>query len=235
MGIRLITQRRAVRIACAVALLVALPWMIGDGIYRATLATLPGRPPKPGALLPRTVAAALWASAEDAPTREMQRGSLWRCLSYEQWSGASVSYSVARLYLGRNGFPAKWTTPYWRGRLRWKLSAAALMVWTSRNMTADEALTRWAEDGYFGDGVYGASNAARHYFEKPIEALSADESAVIAALAGAPSLDPVKRSKELRASRDRVLVQMARAGELSDVESFVARPVGTVPRDVVSP
>src|SRR5688572_24824633 len=70
--------------------------------------------------------------------------------------------------------------------VRRKLREAVLAVLMERSLSKDEILTRYLNNIYLGAGVTGISAAARTYFDKPVEELSLQESALIAGLIQAP-------------------------------------------------
>jgi membrane peptidoglycan carboxypeptidase len=64
---------------------------------------------------------------------------------------------------------------------------SALAFAYERKHTKDEVLTAYLNTVYFGDGAYGAEEAAQHYFGKSARDLDLSESAMLAGLLHAPS------------------------------------------------
>ncbi|HEX2559033.1 PBP1A family penicillin-binding protein [Phenylobacterium sp.] len=68
-----------------------------------------------------------------------------------------------------------------------KVQEAFIALWLELRLSKNEILERYLSGVYFGDGVYGLRAAARHYFDKPPEALTLAEAALLAATVKAPS------------------------------------------------
>jgi monofunctional biosynthetic peptidoglycan transglycosylase len=71
----------------------------------------------------------------------------------------------------------------------------------------------------WGDGVFGAEAAARHYFGKPASALSPEESARLAIILPSPlRLNPLKNSGYVPRRAKAMLDAMAKRGDIKDSE-----------------
>lgn len=84
---------------------------------------------------------------------------------------------------------------------------------------------------YFDDDVYGAENAAHHYFGKNASQLSISEGALLVGLIRGPSyFSPFKHPDRALARRNDVLDAMAQRGDLTReaAEAAKAMPLGTV-------
>jgi len=68
-----------------------------------------------------------------------------------------------------------------------KLEEAVIALRLELALSKDEILERYLSKVYFGEGCYGLRAAARHYFDKPVGALTVSESAFLVALLRAPS------------------------------------------------
>jgi len=84
----------------------------------------------------------------------------------------------------------------------------------------NEILALYLNQIFLGHGSYGVAAAARRFFDKRLDALSVDEMALIAGLAGAPSrFSPVHYPERARARRDHVLSAMVAAGFLEGADA----------------
>lgn len=108
-------------------------------------------------------------------------------------------------------------------------------------LTKEEIFVAYLNNIYFGNGVYGAENAARYYFDKTTANLTANEAAYLAALVKAPT----KLSENYNLAEKRknlVLREMLHDGKLTENEfkNLLATPIvfaDTKPRweDSISP
>lgn len=98
----------------------------------------------------------------------------------------------------------------------------------------------------FGERVYGAEAAARHYFGVPASALSPNQAALLAGSLPNPRvMVPSEPNKRLRARQRMILSRMRRWGYLiekevltspkAEAQSPVTPPTETVPSDTVEP
>ena len=96
---------------------------------------------------------------------------------------------------------------------------SALAFAYERKHTKDEVLTAYLNTVYFGDGAYGAEEAAQRYFGKSARDLDLSEAAMLAGLLHAPSTyvtwegDVIQR--QVRERRDSVLWLMQEQGMIS--------------------
>src|ERR687890_519425 len=99
---------------------------------------------------------------------------------------------------------------------------SALAFAYERKHTKNEVLTAYLNTVYFGDGAYGAEEAARRYFGKSARDLDLSEAATLAGLLHAPSTymtwggDVIER--QVRERRDSVLRLMQQQGRISSLE-----------------
>jgi penicillin-binding protein 1A len=92
-----------------------------------------------------------------------------------------------------------------------KAQEAVLALWLDAWLSKDEILSRYLSTVYFGDGVYGLTAAARHYFGKAPEQLEVAEAAMLAGVIKAPSrLNPVANMDAAQARARIVLGTMVR-------------------------
>jgi len=86
-----------------------------------------------------------------------------------------------------------------------KIREAVLASQLDRKVSKDEILYRYLSNIYLGGGAYGIGAAAESYFKKPVNSLTASESAMLAGLISAPS-DFEPRSNPNQAELNRVFV-----------------------------
>ena len=99
---------------------------------------------------------------------------------------------------------------------------SALAFAYERKHTKNEVLTAYLNTVYFGDGAYGAEEAARRYFGKSARDLDLSEAAMLAGLLHAPSTYTTWEGEVLvgpvRERRDTVLGLMQEQGMISSQE-----------------
>ena len=92
-----------------------------------------------------------------------------------------------------------------------------------------EILERYLNIAYFGDGAYGISAAATHYFSVSPDKLSVLQAATIAGLVKNPvQFDPNIYPERALQRRNTVLGAMARLGKIpqADADKLMAKPLG---------
>ncbi|MEJ7814648.1 MAG: transglycosylase domain-containing protein [Rubrobacter sp.] len=99
---------------------------------------------------------------------------------------------------------------------------SALAFTYERKHTKNEVLTAYLNTVYFGDGAYGAEEAAQRYFGKSARDLDLSEAAMLAGLLHAPSAYATWEGdlivEPVRGRRDRVLMLMQEQGMISSQE-----------------
>lgn len=101
-----------------------------------------------------------------------------------------------------------------------KIREAILAIKLEQRFTKDQILTVYMNRMYLGSGTWGIDAAAKRYFEKPAEALTPYEAAMIAGLLKAPSRYNPASSGELAHERAKlVLGKMAAYGFLSEQQA----------------
>jgi penicillin-binding protein 1A len=112
---------------------------------------------------------------------------------------------------------------------------SALAFAYERKHTKNEVLTAYLNTVYFGDGAYGAEEAAQRYFGKSARDLDLSEAAALAGLLHAPSSYTTWEGDVIvgavRERRDRVLRLMQEQGMISsqEREQAEARPLKFAP------
>ena len=104
-----------------------------------------------------------------------------------------------------------------RKTLSRKLREALLALQLERRYTKDEILSLYLNQIYLGSGAYGVASAARVYFDKPVQALSLAQCALIAGLPQSPSrYSPLINPELAVRRRNIVLRQMKSAGSIDE-------------------
>lgn len=101
-----------------------------------------------------------------------------------------------------------------------KFRESLLAMWIEAWLGKDEILSRYLSSTYFGDGAYGLTAAARHYFDRKPQDLTVDQAAMLAGLVKAPSrLAPTRDPKAARTRAGLVRNAMADAGFISPADA----------------
>lgn len=111
-----------------------------------------------------------------------------------------------------------------------KVKEALLALKIVKEIGKDRILEIYLNEIYLGAGAYGVKAAANRYFEKPLEALTPGEAAVLAGLPQAPSTsNPFANSQKATERRNYVLDRMAKLGYLTPDEAtkFRQQPIVT--------
>jgi len=112
-----------------------------------------------------------------------------------------------------------------------RFEQAALAVSYERRHTKEEVLTAYLNTVYFGEGAYGAEEAAETYFGKPARELSLSEAAALAGFLHSPSTylsgDGRRGARLAIARRDEVLGKMRESGMIleGELREAKARPL----------
>lgn len=110
-----------------------------------------------------------------------------------------------------------------------KLKEIAIAYRLEQDFSKDEILALYLNQVYFGSGAYGAADAARTYFDKPVEKLNLGECALLAGLPQAPSrYSPLVNKSLARKRRDVVLSDMRSVGFLNVKQYEAARRLPVV-------
>jgi len=104
--------------------------------------------------------------------------------------------------------------PGLRRALRMRLLAAQMVAVFGRA----QVLEWYLNSAYFGRLAYGAGSAARLYLDRPVEALSLAESAVIVAAHQAPALNPIDAPLAARERQQQVLELLRARGVITAAE-----------------
>lgn len=111
-----------------------------------------------------------------------------------------------------------------------KVKEAWLALRLEHTITKNEILVQYLNRISYGNQTYGVEAASRLYFDKPASALSAAESAFLAALPRSPSSDnPYRNDRAARERRLDILKKMADFGLISAEERETA---GAMPLEI---
>lgn len=89
--------------------------------------------------------------------------------------------------------------------------------------TKDEILADYLNLSYFGDGAYGISSAANHYFSVDASELNLPQAALLAGLLKSPSnYDPTQNPERAIERRNTVLAVMAQNGHITEAQAEAA-------------
>ena len=148
------------------------------------------------------------AALEDIRAREIRQG------------GSTITEQLVKnLYIQQE---RRGNSSFWR-----RFEQACLSFAYERRHTKEDILTAYLNTVYFGDGSYGAEEAARSYFGKSAREMTLAEAAAIASFLDSPSSyrqdGELTGSERATQSRDTVLRLMRDQGMISDAEMREAR------------
>lgn len=116
-----------------------------------------------------------------------------------------------------------------------KLQEAAAALVLESKYSKDAILETYLNEVYFGQlgsvAVHGIGEAARHYFKKPVEALTLPEAALLAGMIKAPQTYGPAKAEAARERRALVLRRLREEGKLSPqaFQAAVAQPLPAAP------
>jgi membrane peptidoglycan carboxypeptidase len=182
--------------------------------------------PSDGGVVPAKVAAALLAT-EDSRYRSDwavdPQGTLravWGLVTNNpNEGGATIEVQLAKLlYTPRHSDLASLA------------EQVGLAVKLDHDFSKTRILAMYLDAAYFGDGAYGVTQAAQHYFGVSADQLNWGQAALLAGLVQAPSsYDPHGHLSAALARRDHVLARLVAVGTLTRAE------VGTIDAEPLDP
>jgi penicillin-binding protein 1A len=105
-----------------------------------------------------------------------------------------------------------------------KAKEAILALRIERAFSKDRILELYLNEIYLGQGAYGVAAASLNYFDKPLDQLSLEEAAYLAALPKAPNnYHPTRRPKAALARRNWVISRMLADGAVTADQALKAR------------
>ena len=112
-----------------------------------------------------------------------------------------------------------------------KVKEAILAIRISKVYSKDRILELYLNEIYLGGSSYGVTAAALNYFNKPLDELTIEEAALLAAMPKAPSsLDPKRHYDRAKTRRDWVIQRMYEEGYISQEEKKKAQKAPIVLR-----
>jgi membrane peptidoglycan carboxypeptidase len=149
-----------------------------------------------------------------------------RSLTVSQGGSTITEQLVKNLFISeeRRGRPSLWR----------RFEQAALSFAYERRHTKEEILTAYLNTVYFGDGAYGAEEAAERYFGKSAKDLSLEEATALAGFLHAPSTYLSEHGESTKLALERrkeVLEAMEQQGMISadELEETEERPLEFAP------
>jgi penicillin-binding protein 1A len=115
-----------------------------------------------------------------------------------------------------------------RSDLQAELEQVGLAIKLDEHFTKNQILTMYLDAAYFGDGAYGITTAARHYFALPAAQLSWAQASMLAGLVQAPTAYDPHGHLDLALQRRRhVLARLVATGYLThaQAEKVAAAPL----------
>lgn len=139
---------------------------------------------------------------------------LFRLAEHRRPAGAStITQQVAKNFLLNNELS-----------LKRKIREALIAIRMEQVMSKDRILELYLNGIYLGGGTYGVAAAALNYFNKPLDQLSVQEVAFLAALPKAPNnYDPRRHPEAAKDRRDWVIDRMADAGFITAQQARAAK------------
>ena len=139
---------------------------------------------------------------------------LFRLAEHRRPAGAStITQQVAKNFLLNNELS-----------LKRKIREALIAIRMEQVMSKDRILELYLNGIYLGGGTYGVAAAALNYFNKPLDQLTVQEAAFLAALPKAPNnYDPRRHPEAAKERRDWVIDRMADAGFITQQQAAAAK------------
>jgi penicillin-binding protein 1A len=127
--------------------------------------------------------------------------------------GSTITQQVARQFFLSSEY-----------RLKRKFAEMLLARKMEAELSKDEIFELYLNKSFFGNRAYGVGAAAEFYYGKPLEQLSLDEMASLAAIPKFPSSgNPLSNPERAKIRRDYVLTRMRELGMISVAEEQAAQ------------
>lgn len=149
-----------------------------------------------------------WTALRESVEDNVERRRLWR-------GGSTLTQQLAKnLFFGTS------KTPFRKAR------ELVVTRWLEEDLTKFRILTLYLNVIEWGDGIYGAEAASRHWYGKPAFALTPEEAAGLAAMIPNPRrINPQKNPRWFERAQGRVLGLMERSSYLErDLAGLGADP-----------
>lgn len=142
--------------------------------------------------------------------------------------GSSITQQLVKLTLVSQATTKEQVQAATKKSTARKIRELKLAIEYESKHTKKEILERYLNLAYFGDGAYGVSAAAYHYFSRSPDQLNARQAATLAGLVKNPvEFDPNVYPEKALQRRNTVLAVMARLGKITteDADKFQAAPL----------
>ncbi|HEY5202207.1 MAG TPA: penicillin-binding protein [Acidothermaceae bacterium] len=118
-----------------------------------------------------------------------------------------------------------------------KLTEARYALALEQKLSKDQILEDYLNTVYFGDGAYGISAAAQHYFRETADQLTLPQSALLAGVINNPStfdptVNPINATARRNIVLDRMLVNYPDSYTAAQIQTAKAAPLGLNPLPV---
>ena len=134
--------------------------------------------------------------------------------------GSSITQQLIKLTLVSQATTKEQAASATKQSAARKIRELKLAIEYEKEHTKDEILERYLNLAYFGDGAYGISAAANHYFSTSPAELNPRQAATLAGLVKSPvEYDPNTYPEKALQRRNTVLAVMARLGKLTTEDS----------------
>jgi membrane peptidoglycan carboxypeptidase len=112
-----------------------------------------------------------------------------------------------------------------------KLTEARYALALEQKLSKDQILEDYLNTVYFGDGAYGISAAAQHYFGETVDKLTLSQSALLAGVINNPStfdptVNPINAVSRRNVVLDRMLVNYPDSYAVVQIDAAKAAPLG---------
>jgi membrane peptidoglycan carboxypeptidase len=142
--------------------------------------------------------------------------------------GSSITQQLVKLTLVSQATTEEQVRAATKKSTARKIRELKLAIEYENKHTKKEILERYLNLAYFGDGAYGVSAAAYHYFSKSPDQLNVRQAATLAGLVRNPvEYDPNVYPEKALQRRNTVLAVMARDGKITpeEAEKYQAAPL----------
>ncbi|MCW2840491.1 MAG: glycosyl transferase [Aeromicrobium sp.] len=134
--------------------------------------------------------------------------------------GSSITQQLVKLTLVSQATTKEQVAAATKKSTARKIRELKLAIEYEAKHSKKEILERYLNLAYFGDGAYGVSAAAYHYFSKSPDQLNVRQAATLAGLVKNPvEFDPNVYPEKALQRRNTVLAVMARDGKISEAEA----------------
>lgn len=213
--------------AAALAALVGLTPSVGDAPQRASAILAEHGAPSDNGIVPAKVAAALLATEDSRfyhegafDPRGVARAAVGFVTHNHNAGGATITQQLAKLLY----------TPERSGFLS-EVEQVGVAIKLSHHFSKHQILAMYFDAAYFGDGAYGVTEAAQHYFGVPAANLTWGQASLLAGLVQAPSAyDPHGHLSLARRRQQHVLARLVAHDVLTATAATQAAnaPLGAV-------